>query len=95
MIKFLLVLGLAVLAYLYLTGQLTRAAKRRSMTAEEARAVLGVPLGADADAIRAAHRRLVARVHPDAGGSAELATRVNLARDTLLSELNRNVGGAS
>ena len=50
----------------------------------EARAVLGVGPDADADAIRAAHRRLVAGVHPDRGGSAELARRVNAARDVLL-----------
>ena len=51
----------------------------------EARAVLGVAPDADAEAIRAAHRRLIAAVHPDRGGSAELTRRVNLARDSLLS----------
>lgn len=50
----------------------------------EARAVLGVGPEADADAIRAAHRRLVAQVHPDRGGSPDLARRVNAARDLLL-----------
>ena len=48
---------------------------------------LGI-LGLDAQAsdadIRAAHRRLLLAVHPDHGGSAELAQRVNAARDTLL-----------
>jgi len=50
----------------------------------EARAVLGVSATADAAAIRAAHRKLVAAVHPDVGGSAELTRRVNAARDALL-----------
>ena len=50
----------------------------------EARAVLGVGADADAEAIRSAHRRLAAQVHPDRGGSAELAHRVNAARDLLL-----------
>ena len=50
----------------------------------EARAVLGVDAGADADAIRAAHRRLVTAVHPDKGGSADLTRRINAARDVLL-----------
>jgi hypothetical protein len=49
-----------------------------------ARAVLGVSAGADATAIRAAHRRLVGAVHPDRGGSAELTRELNAARDTLL-----------
>jgi DnaJ-domain-containing protein 1 len=53
----------------------------------EARAVLGLERGADADAIRTAHRRLVASVHPDRGGSADLARRVNAARDLLLKRL--------
>ena len=55
----------------------------------EARAVLGVSADADADAIRAAHRRLVAGVHPDRGGSADLARRVNAARDLLLGRTER------
>ncbi|CAN5386532.1 hypothetical protein BH09PSE4_BH09PSE4_05360 [soil metagenome] len=51
---------------------------------QEARAILGVAPDDDADAIRAAHRRLVSAVHPDRGGSAELARRINAARDVLL-----------
>ncbi len=39
---------------------------------------------AHAFTIRAAHPRLIAGVHPDRGGSAELARRVNAARDLLL-----------
>jgi DnaJ-domain-containing protein 1 len=53
----------------------------------EARAVLGVGADADADAIRSAHRRLASQVHPDRGGSADLAHRVNAARDLLLKSL--------
>ena len=54
------------------------------MPEAEARAVLGVSADADAEAIRAAHRRLVSVMHPDKGGSAELTRRINAARDTLL-----------
>ena len=61
----------------------------RAMDADEARRVLGLEREADADSIRTAHRRLVARVHPDQGGSAELAARVNAARDILLAEQAR------
>ena len=52
----------------------------------DARAVLGVSLRADADAIRAAHRRRMGEVHPDRGGAPELARRVNAARDLLLRQ---------
>ena len=52
----------------------------------EARAVLGVAAGADEDAIRTAHRRLLATIHPDRGGSSELAGRANAARDLLLRQ---------
>ena len=50
----------------------------------EARAVLGVSPRADAEAIRAAHRRLLGQAHPDRGGSADEARRINAARDLLL-----------
>jgi DnaJ homolog subfamily C member 19 len=65
------------------------------MRPDEARALLGVAPGASLAEIREAHRRLIARVHPDAGGSAELATRVNAARDALVAEMNRSTPRAS
>jgi len=55
------------------------------MTAEEAYAVLGLAPGADAEAIRAAHRRLMKQLHPDHGGTDYLATKINRARDVLLN----------
>jgi hypothetical protein len=57
---------------------------RTDMTRPEALAVLGLQEGATEEAIRAAHRRLIVRMHPDAGGSAELAARINRAKDVLL-----------
>jgi len=57
---------------------------RADMTRREALAVLGLAEGASDEEIRAAHRRLIVRVHPDAGGSAELAARINRAKDVLL-----------
>ncbi|HEX4738536.1 MAG TPA: molecular chaperone DnaJ [Allosphingosinicella sp.] len=65
------------------------------MPVDDARRLLGVGPDANLAEIRAAHRRLIARVHPDAGGSAELARRVNLARDTLVAELNCRTPRAS
>jgi preprotein translocase subunit Sec63 len=59
--------------------------KKRVVTDEaEARSILGIDGSANADAIRSAHRRLIASVHPDRGGSTDLTRRVNAARDLLL-----------
>ncbi len=52
----------------------------------EAYKVLGLPPGASREAIKAAHRRLMQRVHPDHGGSDALAARVNKAKDLLLGD---------
>jgi DnaJ domain len=57
---------------------------RSDMSREEALSVLGLPEGATDDEIRAAHRRLIQRMHPDVGGSADLAARINRAKDVLL-----------
>jgi len=66
--------------------------KPAPMPLEDARRLLGVSAGADLAEIRAAHRRLIARVHPDAGGSEELARRINAARDALIADLTRSGG---
>jgi hypothetical protein len=55
-----------------------------SMTRLEAFAVLGLAEGAGEEEVHAAHRRLIQRVHPDVGGSADLAARINRAKDILL-----------
>jgi predicted LPLAT superfamily acyltransferase len=52
----------------------------------QARALLGLPADASAHAIRAAHRRLIASVHPDRGGTQALAAQINAARDLLLRD---------
>ena len=57
---------------------------RSDMTREEALAVLGLAEGASEEEIRAAHRRLIRRTHPDAGGTADLAARINRAKDVLV-----------
>ena len=57
---------------------------RKPLEKRNAAELLGVAPDASREEIIAAHRRLMARNHPDAGGSAGLAARINAARDLLL-----------
>lgn len=51
----------------------------------EAASILGISIDANAADIRAAHKRLIARLHPDQGGSDFLASQINAARDRMLA----------
>jgi hypothetical protein len=69
------------------------AAPKSAMQPEEAASILGVPLDATPETIRAAHKKLISQLHPDKGGTDYLAAKINDARETLM---RRNVGlGAS
>ena len=59
-----------------------------ALTLEEAHEILGLQPGATAQEIRQAHRTMMKRVHPDFGGSAALAVRVNAAKDLALRHLD-------
>ena len=61
-------------------------AQGSSMSRAEALDVLGLKEGASAADIKEAHRRLIAGLHPDHGGSTYLAAKINRARDVLLGD---------
>jgi DnaJ family protein C protein 19 len=87
--------ALMAAALLWAAWRRGRAAAAPVMPIEDARRLLGVAEDASLVEIRDAHRRLIAKVHPDVGGSAELAHRVNAARDALVAEMNRKTPRAS
>ncbi|HYC68653.1 molecular chaperone DnaJ [Brevundimonas sp.] len=58
--------------------------RTEAMTEAEARSLLGVSADATPQQINAAWKRLMARAHPDQGGTEGLASRLNAARDRLL-----------
>ena len=54
------------------------------MTEDEAYEVLGLHKGATRDDVVRSHRSLIKKLHPDQGGSTDLAARVNEAKDVLM-----------
>jgi len=65
-------------------GRSEAPASTADVSVDEAYAILGLQPGADAEAIKAAHHRLMKQMHPDHGGTDYLATKINRARDVLL-----------
>jgi hypothetical protein len=62
-------------------------ADERSAAEQRARNLLGVASAAGREDIIDAHRKLIARVHPDRGGTSEAVHEANAARDVLLARL--------
>ena len=72
-------------------GSLTQGALRgqttRNQALSRARALLGVSADASRAEILEAHKRLIAMVHPDRGGTTDQVYEANAARDLLLNTL--------
>jgi hypothetical protein len=66
-------------------GQHSQTAPRPGvMSEDEAYEVLGLHKGASRDDVVRSHRSLMKKLHPDHGGSTDLAARVNEAKDVLM-----------
>ena len=88
--KFLLLLALGVIAWRMISGRWIWETLGLGMPLSadgRARALLGVKEDATHGEIVDAHRKLIAKVHPDRGGSAEQVYEANAARDLLLARL--------
>ena len=58
----------------------------QTMSQQKAFSILGLQAGASKKEIIEAHKRLIQKMHPDKGGSEELAIQINHAKDLLLKE---------
>lgn len=91
MIKLLWLVALGCIVCRMLIGRWPWEKKRKvagpSFETAQARALLGVDAGAGRRDIVEAHRRRIALVHPDKGGSSEQVHEANAARDLLLAVL--------
>jgi DnaJ family protein C protein 19 len=89
MLKVFLLVALVAYGWKLLSGRWPWEPKHspRAQAAAHARRLLGVAPAASREDILEAHRRLVAIVHPDRGGTTDAVHEANEARDTLLAEL--------
>jgi hypothetical protein len=89
-VKFLFLIAVGVVFWRMLTGKWpweSAANGARKEAERKARNLLGLARSASREDIIDAHRRLVAMVHPDRGGTSDQVHEANAARDTLLAGL--------
>lgn len=84
-IRKILGLGAAASAGTASAHQQAQASRDEPMTLKRASEILGIQEDATAQEIRAAHRKLMGKMHPDKDGTDYLAALVNEARDFLLA----------
>jgi len=63
------------------------AATRSALTKDQARAMLEVAADAKREDVIQAHRKLMAKNHPDRGGSNYIAAQLNEAKELLLADI--------
>ncbi|MBN9506593.1 MAG: molecular chaperone DnaJ [Altererythrobacter sp.] len=87
--KLIILAGIIILGWKLVAGRWPWEPKRatRAQAVSRARKLLGVPAAASRGDVLAAHKRLVAMVHPDRGGTNDQVHEANAARDILLNEL--------
>lgn len=89
--KFLFLAALACLAIKMLAGRWPWelwGASAKEAAEKRARNLLGLRSDAGYDEIIDAHRRLLMKVHPDRGGTADAVHEANAARDLLLARIS-------
>ena len=87
--RLLILAAIVLLVWRLMTGRWPWQAKvdpHQSRLAD-ARALLGVRADADRGTIMAAHRRRIAEVHPDRGGTDARVHEADAARDLLLAQI--------
>ena len=91
MLKYAILLAVACVMFRWAFGewpwQALMSKPTRSQAVFNARKLLRVEKDANREQILAAHKRLIAMVHPDKGGSNKQVHEANDARDLLLDEL--------
>ncbi len=70
------------------SGQQKRPARPQALSRDEALDILGLQGRPSATEINIRYKTLIAKAHPDAGGSEWLAARINAARDCLMQSLS-------
>ncbi|GAA4046298.1 J domain-containing protein [Parerythrobacter jejuensis] len=95
MLRFLVLAAIVAIGCRLLLGRwpwdYLRGSSVRQQAVGRARRLLGITGTANRSEILGAHKRLVAMVHPDRGGSNDQVHEANAARDLLLDELPEEI----